>query len=82
MEGNEHNQKHKSNKEMDPFSRIMFGNRKPRDTYKESENDSQKILEQKDRYIPIPDQMITVMIGFLDVAQRQGTCITPPPPLG
>ncbi|MEH7111705.1 hypothetical protein V7124_04895 [Neobacillus niacini] len=49
MEGNDHNQKHKSNREMDPFSRIMFGNRKPRETYKESENISQEILEQKEQ---------------------------------
>jgi hypothetical protein len=49
LEGNDHNQKHKSNREMDPFSRIMFGNRKPRETYKESENISQEILEQKEQ---------------------------------
>ncbi|MEH7178865.1 hypothetical protein [Neobacillus vireti] len=49
MEGNDHNQKHKSNREMDPFSRLMFGNRKSRETYKESENISQEILEQKEQ---------------------------------
>ncbi|MEH7272888.1 hypothetical protein, partial [Neobacillus vireti] len=43
------NQTHKSNKEMDPFSRLMFGNRKSRETYKESENISQEILEQKEQ---------------------------------
>lgn len=50
MEGNDHNQKQKSNTEMDPFSRLMFGNRKPRETYKESENNSQEILEQNEQF--------------------------------
>jgi hypothetical protein len=49
LEGNDHNQKQKSNREMDPFSRFMFGNRKPRETYKESENQSQEIPEQNER---------------------------------
>ncbi|MEH7115744.1 hypothetical protein V7124_25790 [Neobacillus niacini] len=49
LEGNDHNQKQKSNREMDPFSRLMFGNRKPRESYKESENISQEIPEQKEQ---------------------------------
>ncbi|WP_342433284.1 hypothetical protein [Neobacillus sp. FSL H8-0543] len=49
MEGNEHNEKHKSNREMDPFSRLMLGNRKPREAYQESENNSEELLEQKEQ---------------------------------
>ena len=30
MDGKDHQQKQKSTREMDPFSRFMFGNRKPR----------------------------------------------------
>ncbi|PEQ83990.1 hypothetical protein CN481_23510 [Bacillus sp. AFS006103] len=30
MDGKDHHQKEKSTREMDPFSRFMFGNRKPR----------------------------------------------------
>jgi hypothetical protein len=48
LESNEHNEKHKSNREMDPFTRFMFGTRKSIETYKESENDLQEIREQKE----------------------------------
>lgn len=48
MEGNDHHQKQKSNKEMDPFSRFMFENRKTRETLKESKIHSQDIPEQKE----------------------------------
>ena len=36
------------NGEIDPFSRFMFGNSKHRETYKESENNSQEFLEQNE----------------------------------
>ncbi len=49
LEGNNHNEKHKSNREMDPFSRLMFGARKPREAYQESNNNSEEILEQKEQ---------------------------------
>lgn len=45
MEEHDHHQKPKSNREKDPFSRLMFGNRKPRETHKKSENHSQENLE-------------------------------------
>ena len=49
MEGNENKQKQKPNGEIDPFSRLIFGNRKQRETYKESENNSQELPEQKNQ---------------------------------
>ncbi|NHC42235.1 hypothetical protein G6549_20095 [Bacillus sp. MM2020_1] len=48
MERNDHKEQ-KSNREMDSFSRFMFGNRKPRESHKESENNSQVNLEQNKR---------------------------------
>jgi hypothetical protein len=42
LEGNDRFQKHTSNRETAPFSRLMFGNRKLGDTYKESINNSQE----------------------------------------
>ena len=47
--GNDNKQKQKPNGEIDPFSRFMFGNRKQRETYKESENNSQELLEQNEQ---------------------------------
>jgi hypothetical protein len=43
---NDNKQKQKPNGEIDHFSRFIFGNRKHRETYKESENNSQEFLEQ------------------------------------
>jgi hypothetical protein len=37
---------------MDPFSRLMFGNRKPRETQKENENHSQDIPEPTEPLSP------------------------------
>lgn len=48
MERNDHKEQ-KSKREMDSFSRFMFGNRKPRETHKESEHNSQVNLEQNQR---------------------------------
>ena len=41
--------KQKTNGEIDPFSRFIFGNRKQRETYKESENNSQELPEQNEQ---------------------------------
>ena len=49
MVGNDNKQKQKPNGEIDPFSRFMFGNRKQRETYKESENNSQELPEQNEQ---------------------------------
>lgn len=49
MEEKDHHQKHKSNREIDPFSRLMFGNRKPREPHKESEEHSQETPEQNEQ---------------------------------
>jgi hypothetical protein len=49
LEEKDHHQKHKSNREIDPFSRLMFGNRKPREPHKESDHDSQEIPEQNEQ---------------------------------
>jgi hypothetical protein len=46
---NDNNQKQKPNGEIDPFSRIMFGNRKQRETYTESENNSQELPVQNEQ---------------------------------
>ena len=46
MVGNDNKQK--TNGEIDRFSRFMFGNSKHRETYKESENNSQESLEQNE----------------------------------
>jgi hypothetical protein len=43
---NDNKQKQKPNGEIDPFSRFMFGNRKQREIYTESENNSQELPEQ------------------------------------
>jgi hypothetical protein len=48
VERNDHKEQ-KSNREMDSFSRFMFGNRKLRETHKESEHNSQVNLEQNQR---------------------------------
>ena len=48
MEGNENKQKQKPNGEIDPFSRLIFGNRKQRETYTERENNAQEFLEQNE----------------------------------
>jgi hypothetical protein len=42
LEENDNNQKQKPNGEIDDFSRFLFGNSKIRETYKESENNSQE----------------------------------------
>ena len=47
--GNDNKQKQKPNGEIDPFSRFIFGNRKQRETYNESENNSQELPEQKNQ---------------------------------
>jgi hypothetical protein len=44
----ENDHKQKTNGEIDPFSRFWFGNSKHRETDKESENNSQELLEQKE----------------------------------
>ena len=49
MVGNDNKQKQKTNEEIDPFSRFIFGNRKQRETYTESENDSQELPEQNEQ---------------------------------
>ena len=41
--------KQKPNGEIDPFSRFIFGNRKQRETYTESENNSQELPEQNEQ---------------------------------
>ena len=41
--------KQKTNGEIDPFSRFIFGNRKQRETYTESENNSQELPEQNEQ---------------------------------
>ncbi|MEH7503738.1 hypothetical protein V7152_17275 [Neobacillus drentensis] len=46
MEGKDQNQKSKSTREMDPFSRFLFGNLKRGERHKESKNNSQEIPEQ------------------------------------
>ena len=48
MEQNDHQQKTKSNREIDHFSRLMFGNREHRATHKENDNNSQEYLEQNE----------------------------------
>ena len=47
--GNDNKQKQKPNGEIDPFSRFIFGNRKQRETYTESENNSQELPEQNEQ---------------------------------
>ena len=47
--GNDNKQKQKPNGEIAPFSRFIFGNRKQRETYKESENNSQELPEQNEQ---------------------------------
>ena len=47
MVGNDNKQK--TNGEIDPFSRFIFGNSKHRETYKESENHSQELPEQNEQ---------------------------------
>ena len=49
MEGKDHHQEQTSNRELDTFSRLMFGNRKPKETHKESDNHSQEIPEQNEQ---------------------------------
>lgn len=44
----ENDPKQKTNGEIDPFSRFLFGNSKHRETDKESENNSQELLKQKE----------------------------------
>jgi hypothetical protein len=48
VERDNHQQKPKPDREIDHFSRLMFGNRKHRATYKENENNSQEFLEQNE----------------------------------
>jgi hypothetical protein len=42
LEDNVNDEKQKPNEEIDPFSKFLFGNRKPRDTYNESNNSQGK----------------------------------------
>jgi hypothetical protein len=46
---NDNKQKQKPNGEIDHFSRFLFGNSKYRETYKEGENNSQELPEQKEQ---------------------------------
>jgi hypothetical protein len=46
---NDNQQKQKPNGEIDHFSRFLFGNSKHRETYKEGENNSQELPEQKEQ---------------------------------
>jgi hypothetical protein len=46
---NDNKQKQKPNGEIDHFSRFFFGNSKHRETYKEGENNSQELPEQKEQ---------------------------------
>jgi hypothetical protein len=46
---NDNQQKQKSKRETDHFSRFLFGNNKRRETYKNGENDSQEFPEQKQK---------------------------------
>jgi hypothetical protein len=46
---NDNQQKQKPNGEFDHFSRFLFGNSKHRETYKEGENNSQELPEQKEQ---------------------------------
>ena len=47
--GNDNKQKQKPSEEIAPFSRFIFGNRKQRETYTKSENNSQEFLEQNEQ---------------------------------
>ena len=74
MVGNDNKQK--TNGEIDRFSRFMFGNSKHRETYKESENHSQEILEQNEHssFDRNSNRSITdrfgPMIGFLALGEK------------
>lgn len=46
--GNDNKQKQKPNGEIDPFSQFIFGNRKQRETYTESEKNSQEFLKKNE----------------------------------
>jgi DUF4097 and DUF4098 domain-containing protein YvlB len=46
---NDNKQKQEPNGEIDRFSRLMFGNSKHRETYKEGEKNSQELPEQKEQ---------------------------------
>jgi hypothetical protein len=46
--GNDNKQKQKPNGEIDPFSQSIFGNRKQRETYTESEKDSQEFPKKNE----------------------------------
>jgi hypothetical protein len=48
LEEKNHQQQHKSNKDIDPFSRLMFGRRIPRETHKERDNHSQETPEHNE----------------------------------
>ena len=47
--GNDNKQKQKPSGEFTPFSPFIFGNRKQRETYTKSENNSQEFLEQNEQ---------------------------------
>jgi hypothetical protein len=49
LDGDNHHQEQKPAREIDPFSRFMFGNRKRRETHKESENHAKENPEQNKR---------------------------------
>lgn len=49
MVKNDNKQKQEPNREINRFSRFMFGNSTPRETYNEGENNSQELPEQKDQ---------------------------------
>ncbi|MCM2535929.1 hypothetical protein NDK43_31115 [Neobacillus pocheonensis] len=49
MVENDNKRKQEPNREVDHFSRFMFGNSKYRETYKSVENNSQELPEQKEQ---------------------------------
>ena len=49
MEEKDHHQDQTSHREIDPFSRLMFGQRKPKETHTESDNHQQEIPEQNEK---------------------------------
>ena len=67
MVGNDNKQK--TNGEIDHFSRFMFGNSKHRETYKESENNSQEFPEQNEQS-SFDHNLIVSMIGFLALGEK------------
>ena len=74
MVGNDKNQK--PNGEIDHFPRFMFGNSKHRETYKESENNSQELLKQKE-HTSFDRNSNRVDDWFFGLRRREPTQSTP-----